>query len=398
MRRSTILKRAVAGLMAAALCLSCSACGSSAGKYAKSYLGSVGQVLSAVASKSGGPAASAAPSASDGAVKLDTPTRFTVDGSGSFSFQGVDGASFYLIYFCDTAATGDGDDYLYASSPIYEDGSGSYTGQFSDLFQAAYGEYLVKVFAFPELTDASQEMSGAATASYTYTGAQSDPVIDYFWDTNGGAFEAVLTNVADYTYQAYPDAVELTFTNTGDPADVVAATLEGVSESNTALTVDGLTRGGTYRITAVSRSGSPYVTNAESAAVTVSEGVTLGDVNVLSENYTWSDGWASFPRLTPAFDLNGGSAGTLSGRQGAMTAEAEAVPAAANAGCDYSYTIRIDFGGFAMDGALDLKSDGTLEFTESGAGPIAAGAITGSWVDNGDGTATLSYAPAEIKS
>ena len=64
----------------------------------------------------------------------------------------------------------------------------------------------------------------------------------------------------------------------------------------------------------------------------------------------------------------------------------------------YSYTIAVDFGGFSLAGTLDLMADGTMTFTENGGGPISAGSITGSWVDNGDGTATLSYRPADIQS
>lgn len=403
MKPSVLLKRAAVGLMAAALCLTCTACGSSAGTHLSSYFSRVGDIVSDLASGSNVPggASTPAPGTSDPsstAVQLATPANFTVDAERNYSFDGVENANFYLIYFCEPTATEDGDDYLFASSPIYDDGSATYAGNCSDLFQFNYGEFLVKVFAFPELTDATLSMSAAATADYVFTGAQSDPVLDYFWNTNDATLELVLTNVGDYAYEAYPDQVEITFTNTADPADTVTAALEGVSAENYTLTVDSLTKGASYQVTALSRSSSEYVTNPETGTVTVAEALTLGEVNILSDGYTYSDGWATFPRLTEAFPLSGGSAGTMTGKQGEMSAEIEAAPAAAASGASYSYTIAVDFGGFSLAGTLDLMADGTMTFTENGGGPIAAGSITGSWVDNGDGTVTLSYRPADIKS
>lgn len=403
MKPSVLLKRSAAGLMAAVLCLACTACGSSAGTHLSSYFSRVGDIVSDLASGSNVPggASTPAPGTSDPsstAVQLATPANFTVDAEGNYSFDGVENANFYLIYFCEPTATEDGDDYLFASSPIYDDGSTTYAGNCSDLFQFNYGEFLVKVFAFPELTDATLSMSSAATADYVFTGAQSDPVLDYFWNTNDATLELVLTNVGDYAYEAYPDQVEITFTNTADPADTVTAALEGVSAENYTLTVDSLTKGASYQVTALSRSSSEYVTTPETGTVTVAEALTLGEVNILSDGYTYSDGWATFPRLTEAFPLSGGSAGTMTGKQGEMSAEIEATPAAAASGASYSYTIAVDFGGFSLAGTLDLMADGTMTFTENGGGPISAGSITGSWVDNGDGTVTLSYRPADIKS
>ena len=403
MKPSVLLKRAAVGLMAAALCLTCTACGSSAGTHLASYFSRAGDIVSNLASGSNVPGGTSAqtPDSSDpssSAVQLSTPANFAVDAEGNYSFDGVENASFYLIYFCEPTATEDGDDYLFASSPIYDDDSATYTGKCSDLFQFNYGEFLVKVFAFPELTDTTLSMSSAATADYVFTGTQSDPVLDYFWNTNDSTLELVLTNVDDYTYEAYPDQVEVTFTNTADSVDTVTTMLEGVSAENYTLTVDSLTKGATYQVTALARSSSEYVTNPESGTVTVAETLTLGEVNILSEGYTWSDGWATFPRLTEAFPLSGRSAGTMTGKQGEMSAEIEATSTAAASGASYSYTTLVDFGGFTMEGTLDLMADGTMTFTENGGGPISAGSITGSWVDNGDGTATLSYRPAEIDS
>lgn len=375
------------------LLFSLTGCSTSAGKHLSSYVNNVSRIVSS-ATKSG---KTQSKTETTDAVQLDSPTDLTINADGSYSFTGVADASFYLIYFCETTATDDGDDYLYASAPIYETGSGTYSGTFSDLFQTSYGEFLVKVFAFPDITDTTRKMSPSVSAVYTLEGEQSAPVMDYFWNAIDGTLEMVLTNISDYTYQAYPASVEISIVNVEDAGDAVSVSIDDVSESNTTVTAEGLTRGATYAITAQAHADSAYVTNTDTEVVSVTEGVVLGDVNVLSENYTWSDGWASFPRLA-TFDLAGGAAGEVSGKFGAMYAPVQCTPIAANAGCDYSYSIVVDFGGFAMDGTLDLLSDGSVVLTENGGGPIAAGTIAGCWVDNGDGTATISYAPANIKS
>ena len=107
-----------------------------------------------------------------GGRPLAAPQDFRVGADGSYSFTGSEGAEYYLLYFCAPDATSDNDSFLYSSSPINEDGSGTYTGQCSDLFDYAYGEYLVKVFAFPDITSEDYSMSTAASASYTYSGEQ----------------------------------------------------------------------------------------------------------------------------------------------------------------------------------------------------------------------------------
>ena len=139
MKPSVLLKRAAVGLMAAALCLTCTACGSSAGTHLASYFSRAGDIVSNLASGSNVPGGTSAqtPDSSDpssSAVQLSTPANFAVDAEGNCSFDGVENASFYLIYFCEPTATEDGDDYLFASSPIYDDDSATYTGKCSDLF------------------------------------------------------------------------------------------------------------------------------------------------------------------------------------------------------------------------------------------------------------------------
>lgn len=398
MKRSWKMRMA-AGCLVTLLGMSVTACGTSAGTYAKSYMNNVSKILAAGNSSAKAGTGSGADifDASD-AIALDTPSDFAVDENGNYSFRGVENADFYLIYFCDLSATDDDDDYLFASSPITEDGSDIYTGKCEDLFQFNYGEFLVKVYAFPEMTDSSYSRSGAASVSYTVRGSQDAPEIAYFWNTNDKSLELVLTNVERYTYQAYPDSVEVTFTNTADESDQTVVTMEGISAENYAVSTEALAENTSYHVTAVANSSSAYVTNAVSDKTEVAQDVTFGNINILSEGYAYSDGWATFPRLTESFDLDGGSAGIVTGKFGAIEVSVEAQKARTSAGSSYSYTVMLDFGGFSMDGTLELKSDGTLELTENGGGPVAAGVITGSWVENGDQTATLSFDPANIKS
>lgn len=384
------------------LCLGLTGCGSSAPTHLKSYFSSVSSIVSNLSSSGQDTTSSSSSSSSSSeteenssAIQLDTPADFTVGEDGSYSFSAVENASQYLIYFCETTATEDGDDYLYSSSSISDTGADSYSGLLSDEIQAAYGAYLVKVFALPDLTDTTYSMSSAAAVEYTLTGAQSDPEIDYFWNAIDSELEVVLTNVEDYAYQAYPDSVDVIFTDVdGASADVTVSIAEVSADNYTAVS-DQLEKGVTYSVTAVSTSGSEYVTNKETDAVTVAQALTPGDVNQLSDGYTWSDGWASFPRLTENFDLSGGLAGVLLG-EGGNSADMVCTATDAGSGVSYAYTCEADYGVFNVVGTLELYSDGTLLYTEEGAGPVSAGTCEGVWTDNGDGTATLSFAPVEF--
>jgi hypothetical protein len=398
--KKNLIKCGLTGLLAGMLALGCTACSTSAVTNANSYFSSVSKIVDNLTSANKAPSASESKGGeqSSAATPLDGVTNFTVDADGNYSFTGCEGAGFYLIYFCDVAATDDEDDYIYASSPIEEDGSGNCSGNCADLFDFSYGQYLVKAFAFPELTDTTRERSTAAMQEYTVVGAQDSPVIDYFWDTNEQLLEIVLTNIDAYTYQAYPDSVDVTFSNVSNSADNVTVSLTDINADHYSVTTDQLKKDQTYTVTAVSNSASEYVTNAVSDAVNVVDELYLGEINVLSDNYTFSDGWATFPRLVECADLNGGQAGEVSGKFGGIYAPVETTAISANAGSAHSYTIKIDFGGFAMDGTLELKLDGTAEMTENGGGPVSAGTVFGSWVDNGDGTATISYSPSGITS
>ena len=385
------IKLLTLGLMAAALCLSCTACTSLA-ENTETYFSSVSSILSNLMASGKAPQTQQTAGPVSTGTPLDAPTNFTIDAEGNYSFTGVADAEYYLLYFCAPDATSDSDTFIYSSEPIQDDGSETYSGHASDAFQYAFGEYLVKVYAFPDLTDDTRSMSTAATATYTYTGNQSAPQIYYYWNTFGGTMCVQVANMNDYLYEAYPDKVEVTFTNTADSSDTVTVAIEGVSPQNYAASTDALTRGATYSVTAVATSSSSFVLNPTSDTTTVSDGLTMGDTHLFTDGYMYSDGFANdifrWPVIGENFDMaNGGAAGLAPSMGGGRTTFTT-TPAATTAGSSYTYTLQA--GSWAA-GTLELYPDGTFYAHETGGGPVNASNIQGTWVDNGDGTATLSY-------
>ena len=332
-----------------------------------------------------------------GKTKLDAPGSFTLSENGDYSFTGVAGADYYLVYFCAPDATGDSDAFLFSSDSIPAAGEGGevYEGNVDDLVRYGYGEYLVKVFAFPNLNDSTHAMSTAATATYSFSGAQDAPVIDYLWNTFTDTIDIQVSNIADYMYQSYPDKVEVTFTNTADSADTVVVTLEDLSAEVYSITSDALTRGATYDISAVGYSESAYVTNPTSDTTAVAQGVTFDGHNVISANYYYTDGIArnsfSYPQYVDRLDLTAG--GVFNCGNVSISFNFTATPVAASAGSAYSFSMVSDNRPFAIkDGILELYPDGTFRFDQySEMPPQGPSHIEGIWTDNGDGTANLSF-------
>lgn len=388
--------------IAAAMLLLCSSC-TSAFTNASTYFSNTGDIMSVLFQ--GDSAKAPGETHSGSGAALDAPEGFSVDAGGNYTFNGVEGADYYLLYFCAPTATEDGDDFLYSSENIpAKAGTGAYSGNVNDLIDYAYGTYLVKVFAFPELGDAEHAMSSAATAEYTVSGAMEAPQIAYFWNTFENTMELQLTNVGNYTYQAYPDKVEVTFTNVADSADQVVVSMDAPTPENNAVSSTQLARGVTYDISAVAFSGSEHVTNQTTDATTVGKGVTVGEINVITDDFYYTDnikGELVYPRVRLGFDLaSGGSVGDTIGTYGAC--RLNATPAQAASGSSYTYDIYIEMDVWnnmvwTMSGALELYEDGTLLLREFGMqGPVPPSSIAGFWVDNNDGTATLCYDPSTV--
>ena len=383
-------------LMVCVLGLLCTSCATTALDNINTYYAEVGAVMDDWFASSTSADGSATES-QNAAAKLDTPADFTLSENGDYSFTGVANADYYLVYFCAPDATGDSDPFLFSSNSIAATGTGgeTYSGNIDDLVQYGYGEYLVKVFAFPSLNDSAHAMSTAATATYSFSGAQDAPVIDYLWNTFDGTVDVQLSNIDTYMYQAYPDSVEVTFTNTADPSDTVVVTIEDLSADHYSATSDALTRGATYDITAVNHSENAYVTNGTSDTAQVAQGVTFGGHNVISADYYYTDGIArnsfSYPQYVDRFDLING--GVFNCGNSSISFNFTATPTAASAGSAYTYSMTSDNRPFAIqDGTLELYTDGTFRFDQySEMPPQGPSHIEGIWTDNGDGTANLSF-------
>ena len=383
-------------LTAGVLGLLCTSCATTALDNITTYSDEVGAVMDDWSASSTSAGGSATESQST-AAKLDAPADFTLSENGDYSFTGVANADYYLVYFCAPDATGDSDPFLFSSNSIAATGTGgeTYSGNIDDLVQYGYGEYLVKVFAFPSLNDSAHAMSTAATATYSFSGAQDAPVIEYLWNTFDGTVDVQLSNIDTYMYQAYPDSVEVTFTNTADPSDTVVVTIEDLSADHYSATSDALTRGATYDITAVNHSENAYVTNGTSDTAQVAQGVTFGGHNVISADYYYTDGIArnsfSYPQYVDRFDLTNG--GVFNCGNSSISFNFTATPTAASAGSAYTYSMTSDNRPFAIqDGTLELYTDGTFRFDQySEMPPQGPSHIEGIWTDNGDGTANLSF-------
>lgn len=392
-------KKLIVLLMIAAICIFTTACSTTAFSNAEIYRNEVGAVM-----KAWFPSGSTAEAEGDqesAKAKLATPADFTLDADGSYSFGGVENADYYLMYFCSTDATDDKDAFLFCSDSIPATGNGeeTYTGNVNDLVNYGYGEFLVKVFAFPSVNDNQNAMSSAATTTYSCSGVMEDPVIDYLWNAFEDTVDIQVSNIGNYMYQVYPDSVVVTFTNAEDSADTVEVTIEGLSADHYSVQCSELTAGVTYNISAVGRSASAFVTNAETNTVDVAQGVTFGEYNVVSTNYYYTDDMArnsfSYPQITENLDVTAG--GTLNSDNTSVTFTFTATPTTPGANCTYSFIVAADTH-FAFDNAtLDLYTDGTFKFCQIGEmPPRGPSTIEGIWGDNGDGTVTLSWNHATL--
>ena len=152
-------------MMASLLCV-CTGCASSVADNTNTYFSQVNSTLNtwfvSNRTKNDG-------EESSGKAKLDAPADFTLDENGNYSFTGVENADYYLVYFCAPDAVNDEDAFLYSSDALKADGNGGeiYEGNVDDLLQYGYGEYLVKVFAFPDMNDNEHSVSAAASTSFS---------------------------------------------------------------------------------------------------------------------------------------------------------------------------------------------------------------------------------------
>lgn len=389
--------------VALSLCLT--GCTTSAASNTQNYFDQVGAVIGTLSAGSSS-RTNTSGTQKDAAPKLATPSDFTVDETGNFSFKAVEDADYYLIYMCDIAAINDEDDFIYSSDAISDNGAESYSGNLDDIIHYAYGEYLVKVLAFPSLDDAQHASSSAATAPYSVTGAMDDPQIAYFWNTFSDTIDVQLANIGNYQYEVFPDKVTVTFTNTADASDVVNVEITDITTETYSMKSDAVLHGNTYDISAVAESSSPYVTNQTSQVVDVAKAVELGDRNILIDGYSFPEGSNSFargsgafPNIWESFDPeNGGVCGeaVANGIGGITYLTYTATPTDPADGALYSYTVNAP-GFFDFTGTMNIYSDNTLVMLIDGpAGPVQPTQIEGLWFENEDGTVTLCYNPDSV--
>lgn len=454
MKRKKILLAALV-----ALCLVLTGCSSSLSDNSGIYLSQMGQKMDIWLNSANAPApqpsgASDPGTADDGKTALATPGNWSVADDGSYSFDAVDGAGYYIVYLYDTQS--EDTSFAYMSQNIDEDGSGSYSGKLADLFDYCYGLYDAEIVAYPAVGVKDVKKSAASTCGFSVIGEVPAPQVAYLWDCFTGTLGMELINIEDYGASSFPTSMEVTFTNQADSSDVITMSLENLSvlEDIFYASTQDVTKDATYTVSASLTWDSSIVTN-DSITVDVGTVTTASDKNAMVDGYGYLDTSIylsmDFPMVVTDFDpVKGGSAGTwyfyvnafmtnkgvaipstfrdclsFQGEKGSMGGayhDGEDVyftvtPMAANAGSAYSYTLDVRgerdvismFDGFfwndmsAASGSLELYTDGTFLMTISepessgGAGPgggsrgINGSSIQGRWVENGDGTVTLSY-------
>lgn len=399
--RKQILKKGIISIVGLALVFSTTGCTSSVDD-ARTYAKNVDSVLDAWFSGNNG--SSNVKSEEDTVVTLETPVDFVVDADGSFSFGTVENADYYLINFYDANAAGEGDNYLYAGEKIVpQQGEDNCSGNLQDIASFAYGEYVLKLQAFPKLGDTGYKMSGSTEADYVYSGEQSLPQIGYFWNAQTEALQLQLINIRDYEYESIPDSVNVTFTNSEDASDSVTFNLTELALSPDGGRDDktrdftGLTKGVTYDITAESVSESAFVNNQTTEKAKIAQAVTFGEANVLSDEYEYYDVWQvegfrfQYPRVWEQFQLSQENTFTTNwGDVYTLTPSANA-----NGGYSYDIALGVQFFGKLLSavGTLNLNSDGTLTIQQDGVLFLVPSSMEGTWIDNGDGTVTLNFNP-----
>lgn len=389
MRKRKILPIITTAALAGALL---SGCGSTVSENTTAYFSNVRSILNILKPAAASSAATESSKASD-KTELAAPTDYQVAEDGSYSFQGVENADYYVIYFYNADNTDENADFLYSSEAIQDTGTAgqSYSGKLSDIMKYAYGSYKTTVVAFPKLEDTDLAQSEPAEADFVVSGEVEDPEIDYFWNTFTDEMSLQLTNAANYEYEAWPEEVAVTFTNTEDASDEVTLSFTDLTSEMPYLSTTDLKKGETYDIEVETKTDNANVTNQD-FHTTISDGLTLGGNNIMTQGYTgYSDGFIrdafKFPRVAEAFSLkDGGSVGGAVGDFGYF--EIEGTPESEN-----TYSVYTKIYSWNVNGTMKMYDDGTFAMKISGEGPIVNGYIKGIWRENEgqDGIVTLSY-------
>ena len=364
---------------------------------------------------SGSDTGSTSDSSSPGGDTADiaAPANFKIE-SNAYSFDGVEGASYYVMYFYEDASAAD-EDYSYALPQIRATtANDKYSGEITTV---PAGTYNVRLFAF----DADDMPSEAAVISdCAIVSELSAPQIEYWYDATTNELDLQLTNFYDYSTQSTP-VVEVTVTDNETQAtftdSFTVENIEGMYESWTTdqanypyIEFAALTQGHSYSVTAQAVAQSSLA--ASSDTVTSFESITLGTVNAASAGFdkVWSsnvvgDIIASLDvtetdeillssENSTVSEIADGALMNFRYRQAAasgrkdgfkrdfgygITAVKDAVPAE---NCAYSYTLSYAQGTNTGDGYMYLYEDGTAAFVlNAPATGVPVGAnFTGGWL------------------
>ena len=143
-------KRLLAAALAAGLCLTLAGCSTSLADNTGIYFSEMAEKFELLGNSSqidasGTESETPTDTVDAGRTALAAPANWSVDESGNYTFDAVDGASYYIIYMYDTLS--DSTSYAYMSPNVNDDGSSTYSGALSDLFDYCYGLYDAEVVA-----------------------------------------------------------------------------------------------------------------------------------------------------------------------------------------------------------------------------------------------------------
>ena len=367
---------------------------------------------------------------------LATPANLKVAADGTYSFDAVAGAQYYVVYVYESEKSMDATG---QSDKIMEDGSATYSGNVSEFANLGFEEWNVRVIAYPDYASGDKQASHEASTSYIIKGEvnHGNPKVASMWNVTTNTLTVKLEGM-DYGRTAYPIDVKLTLTNTADANDVVTVDLGAVSASSATAATNAVKADAVYTVKADLVWDANYVTNP-TFTVSGGQAETSSVKNLLNGEFNYSSHifhTMDFPHVCVDFDpVKGGNAGvwnnTASSNSGGWgmpqqqtTTDTdndvyyEAIPKAAVDGAVYSYDVEITSpsgsitaspklspGSGSTDiiwGTLDCYPDGSFKMeieyqymktdAMNSAVYYVPGVICdGSWVDNGNGTWTLSY-------
>lgn len=451
MKNKNTMRKIVLTAMIGTAAMSMTACGTSLADNTGIFFDQVSTAINNYSSKS----AAEAQIEATNAKRIASPENVSFDVStGTWAFDAVEEAAGYKVSLC-KVADGTADEVMsteiesdgsasytgvFSSVTEMEMMMAAMTGtEVVDHLDLSYGDYYCKVVAIPAEDNTGALKSKGVKAEFTKSGEVADPVVEYFWDSFSNTLTLQVSNMADYAITMQPDSIDFTLSSaSGD----VTVTLESpdYDSKNYNISTTELTADAEYAITATSHFNETYVTNAE--VKTEAGSVTAySNRNVITENFGYIHSNVNYnidvPAVCEGFNLaEGGVAGVWNYYYYLGAGDARwdlnsygepgdvyysAAPAAAADGAEYTYDITSDVGaagsgymnvwcsmadlkttGAVLPGRLSLYSDGTLKFEIYGAhyGTIPmintssefhSCEVYGTWIDNGDGTATLSY-------